>query len=134
MALKWTSQNISKFNGDPDNITLFGESMGAVSVNLHLFSSNSRKYFHRAIMQSGSAINEWIFQEKPEEKARSLAKYCGGNCNTDVEIINFLQNIPVELLMRNRLKVIYGDEKRRRRAISFIVVIEPPGVSDSILI
>lgn len=42
LALKWVKNNIIKFNGDPDNITLFGESSGAVCVHLMLFSPLSQ--------------------------------------------------------------------------------------------
>ena len=58
-ALEFISKNIQSFGGDPDNITLFGESAGAVCIGLHLMmdnmdqkKSNYKRYFHRVIMQS----------------------------------------------------------------------------------
>lgn len=52
-ALQWVNANISKFGGNPNNVTLFGESAGAMSVGLHLFASTkSTNYFSRAIMES----------------------------------------------------------------------------------
>ena len=42
MALKWVQKNISNFGGDPNNVTLFGEGAGAVSVHYHLLSPLSK--------------------------------------------------------------------------------------------
>ena len=66
MALQWVHDNIAQFGGNPDNITLFGESAGGVSVSLHLLSPLSRNLFSQAIMQSASAIVPWgiITQEE----------------------------------------------------------------------
>ncbi len=56
MALKWIHENIAFFGGDPDNVTLIGESAGAASVILLPLIEGSRKYFHRVIAQSGSPM------------------------------------------------------------------------------
>jgi len=52
-ALRWVHDNIAKLGGDPDNVTIFGESAGSVDVCMHMASPASRGLFHRAISQSG---------------------------------------------------------------------------------
>ena len=54
-ALRWVSENIRAFGGDPDNITIFGESAGGMSVGTQLGLPASKGLFRRAIAQSGAA-------------------------------------------------------------------------------
>ena len=54
-ALRWIRQNISQFGGDPDDVTLFGESAGAMAIATLLACPAARGLFQRAILQSGSA-------------------------------------------------------------------------------
>ena len=51
-ALKWVQSNIAAFGGDPDQVTIFGESAGGGAVLAHLVSPMSRGLFQRAILQS----------------------------------------------------------------------------------
>ena len=55
-AIQWVKRNISAFGGDPDNITIFGESAGSFSVNFHMASPMSRDLIKHAIGESGGAI------------------------------------------------------------------------------
>lgn len=56
-ALEWVRANIVAFGGDPDNVTVFGESAGAMSIGTLLAIPAARGLFHRAILQSGAADN-----------------------------------------------------------------------------
>lgn len=53
-ALHWVRKNIASFGGNPDSVTLFGESAGAHSVGLLMTSPLATGLFHKAIMQSGA--------------------------------------------------------------------------------
>ncbi len=53
-ALQWVRDNIAEFGGDPDNVTIFGESAGGMSVGALLAMPSARGMFHKAIPQSGS--------------------------------------------------------------------------------
>jgi para-nitrobenzyl esterase len=54
-ALRWVRENIARFGGDPNNITIAGQSAGAQDVSLLLLSPAARGLFHKAIAQSGTA-------------------------------------------------------------------------------
>ncbi|GAA5198144.1 carboxylesterase family protein [Arthrobacter gyeryongensis] len=54
-ALEWTRANIAAFGGDPGNVTVFGESAGAMSIGVLLSMPRAEGLFRRAILQSGAA-------------------------------------------------------------------------------
>ena len=56
MALKWIHENIAGFGGDPDNVTIFGESAGAGSVTVLPLVKGSHTYFKRVIAESGAPV------------------------------------------------------------------------------
>jgi para-nitrobenzyl esterase len=76
-ALGWVRTHIAAFGGDPDNVTIFGQSAGAHSVSLHLVSPESAGYFHRAIMQSGTATTRWPTRQNAEALGTSFAERVG---------------------------------------------------------
>lgn len=68
-ALKWIKENISFFGGDPDNITLFGESAGAISILCLMAMEEKENLFHKVIIQSGNP--DAVFEK---EKSNYYAK------------------------------------------------------------
>ena len=56
-SLKWVKENIAQFGGDPDNVTIFGQSAGAGSVRTLAESPLARGLFHKAVIMSGGGIN-----------------------------------------------------------------------------
>ncbi|XP_077003579.1 bile salt-activated lipase [Tamandua tetradactyla] len=81
MAIAWVKRNIAAFGGDPNNITLFGESAGAASVSLQTLSPYNKGLIRRAISQSGVAMSPWVIQKNPLYWAKRVAKMVG--CPTD---------------------------------------------------
>nr|CDJ96048.1 Carboxylesterase domain containing protein [Haemonchus contortus] len=80
LALKWVHKNIDVFGGDPGRITLFGESAGAASVNMHMLSARSTPYFQRAIIQSGAATAPWAIEPRDVALARTVVIYNAMKC------------------------------------------------------
>lgn len=98
-ALKWVKNNIANFGGDPDNITIFGESAGGCSVHYHLISEHSKGLFHRAIPMSGTALcKTWSAMQRRNWAGR-LAKSLGWDgVGGEKEILEFLENAdPLEM-------------------------------------
>jgi para-nitrobenzyl esterase len=56
-ALEWVKANIAQFGGDPERVTIFGQSSGGTSVSILAQSPLAKGLFHRAICQSGGAMN-----------------------------------------------------------------------------
>ena len=54
-VLEWIAQNVRAFGGNPDNVTIFGQSAGAQAVRTLLSTRRARGFFHRGIMQSGGS-------------------------------------------------------------------------------
>ncbi|WP_167131358.1 carboxylesterase/lipase family protein [Paramicrobacterium chengjingii] len=69
-ALRWVQRNASAFGGDSGNVTVFGQSAGAMSIGALLTSPDANGLFHKAILQSGSPMLHWpcgvMFPRSPE--------------------------------------------------------------------
>ena len=89
MALKWVHENISAFGGDPDNVTIFGESAGGESVTILPLVEGSHKYFKRVIAQSGSPVLTRSIEQSIDD-TNELMDMLG--CKTVAD----LQNVDIE--------------------------------------
>src|SRR5262245_3827134 len=76
-ALVWVRDHIVAFGGDPENVTIAGQSAGGNSVSLHLVSPGSAGLFHRAIMQSGSASVRWRTSADAEAQGQDVTAALG---------------------------------------------------------
>ena len=81
LALQWVHDHISYFGGDPDRVTIMGESAGSASVTYHMLSDLSQPLFNQAIAESGSALSSWAFDTEPEKHAKEIV--AGLSCPTD---------------------------------------------------
>jgi carboxylesterase type B len=126
-ALKWIKRNIQNFGGDPNNITIFGESAGGASVHFHTISNLSKGLFNRAIPMSGTALcKTWTVGQRRNFPAR-LARAVGWNgIGGEKEILSFLEEAdPLKLV--HEYDVIMTDEEKVEMNILFAFgpVIEP---------
>ena len=92
MALKWVHENIAAFGGDPDNVTIFGQSAGGGSVSLLPLVEGSHKYIRRVIAQSG---NPSLCQSTEESIACTKKVMDALGCKTVAD----LQNADVDELL-----------------------------------
>jgi para-nitrobenzyl esterase len=69
LALEWVRDNVAEFGGDPDNVTIFGESGGGAKVSVLMAMDEAEGLFHRGIVQSGP-----LLQVIPAQQARAAAQ------------------------------------------------------------
>ena len=99
LALRWIHENIARFGGDPQRILVIGQSAGAGSVALHLFSPLSKGLFSRAMMSSGCNFAPKVpTLAEGERNGIEIQKYLGATNLAD------LRNIPADRLVAAQLE------------------------------
>ncbi len=86
-GLTWVKNNIAEFGGNPDNVTVFGQSAGSSLINILMLSPQAEGLFHAAITQSGSPFNhdEWDIDIKgTEEKCMNYLATVGITSEEDL--------------------------------------------------
>ncbi|EDS26070.1 juvenile hormone esterase [Culex quinquefasciatus] len=76
-AMMWINQYVKFFGGDPNRVTLMGQSAGAAAVSYHLYSDRSRGLFQQAALLSGSFLAPWAYTYRPEYFAEQYFKATG---------------------------------------------------------
>ena len=74
-AIRWVKDNIASFGGDPENITIMGQSAGAMSVQQHVCSPLTEGLFQKAIMSSGGGVSKML-SSQPAEKTYPFWQAC----------------------------------------------------------
>lgn len=109
LALHWVQENIIHFGGDPQHVTIFGESAGAAAVSHLLLSPLARGLFWTAITQSGSALCDWAVEEHPRSYASQLASSLNCNDESSQTIVKCLRHkSSVDLISAQQAKLEYG--------------------------
>jgi len=100
MGLKWVKQNIRNFGGDPDNITLMGESSGSISVGYHMLSPLSKDLFHKAVSSSGTANFPALAMTNPEATTKAFLDALKIHDEDVNEAMKKLKAVPFQRIMR----------------------------------
>ena len=99
MAIQWVYDHIENFGGDPEKITIAGESSGSIAVIHHALYRGSKTLFNGVIAQSGSANTESLIGKNPLDKFNLLAQKTGCSSAEPTNTIACLQNKPLEDLL-----------------------------------
>ena len=92
-ALQWVHNNIQYFGGDPNQITIFGESAGSATIGHLMLSESTNGLFARGIGSSGSPLASWAFDTQPEENGREIASLAGCDFEDPNEIVTCLRGL-----------------------------------------
>ncbi|XP_028571485.1 neuroligin-3 isoform X13 [Podarcis muralis] len=122
-ALRWISENIAFFGGDPLRITVFGSGIGASCVSLLTLSHHSEGLFQRAIIQSGSALSSWAVNYQPVKYTSLLADKVGCNVLDTVDMVDCLRQ-------KSAKELVEQDIQPARYHVAFGPVIDGDVIPD----
>ncbi|TDS12041.1 para-nitrobenzyl esterase [Maribacter caenipelagi] len=115
-ALEWVKNNIENFGGDPNNVTIFGQSGGGAKVTTLMSMPKAQGLFHKAINQSGSFRTAMLEKEDTQAIAAETLSILGLNATN----IDSIQKIPFEVLAKageKALKIVGEKMKSERKPV-----------------
>ena len=89
-ALRWVRDNIARFGGDPNNVTIAGTSAGGQSVGLQMVSPGSAGLFHRAIIQSAYPTSRWTSDAEAKTQGELFVNALG--CNVPATVLTCMRS------------------------------------------
>jgi para-nitrobenzyl esterase len=95
LALRWVRNNIANFGGDPDNVTIFGQSGGGAKVSILMAMPAATGLFHKAIVESGSAL-----RVTPAATATAAAQRILDHLGLNANQIDRLQQLSMDQLLK----------------------------------
>jgi para-nitrobenzyl esterase len=98
-ALQWVKQNIGAFGGNPDNVTIFGESAGGFSVCAAIASPKGAGLFQRAITESGPCAEPLPTLATAQTSGASIVSALGCAESSDAATVACLRNLPVSAIL-----------------------------------
>ncbi|XP_033748690.1 putative inactive carboxylesterase 4 [Pecten maximus] len=110
-ALWWVKLHIDKFGGDPNRITIFGESAGGFSVALQCLYPPNKQIFHQAMAHSGVANSVLATSPLAKQTARNIGASVGCTSSTSDELVNCLRAKPAEEIQNALHTSISSDNK-----------------------
>ena len=124
-ALGWVRENVERFGGDPDNVTIFGESAGGMSVGSLLGMPAARGLFRRAIAQSGAAHNVHA-----SEAAAAVAEALLGVLDIPVDQAQRLHEVPVERLVEAQTQTMQKTRRIGSLGMAFSPVVDGKTIAE----
>uniref|UniRef100_A0A9I3EI50 Carboxylesterase type B domain-containing protein n=1 Tax=Anopheles dirus TaxID=7168 RepID=A0A9I3EI50_9DIPT len=132
-ALRWVRDNIGAYGGDPNSVTIFGNSAGGALVHLLVLTAPGQGLFHRAIAQSSTVLVPYAFQTRPRFYADRIAVALGFGSDSST-YVDRLRSIPAEQLVPFQETAFTIPVPRYLRPLDFAPVVEPADAPEETMV